>query len=110
MPITRLGILFLVPFFLLVSCLHSPLRAYLDESVGRMTYAEAVEKWGEPNTLKAGENMINATWSDFESGSYYMGQDVFGPDGSMPTTHGWRLSLNFEEETKLLKSWKHHQW
>lgn len=96
--------------FLLASCLHSPLRSFLDERVGKMTYDEAVEQWGKPNMLKTGEGLIKAGWSDFEAGRYYVGQDAFGGIGSVDTTHGWRLSLVFEEETEILKSWKHYQW
>ena len=82
--------------------------ASLNQSVGHMSYDDALARWGPPVSSAEGVNIVVATWGTSSTGTLAV------PIGNMiyaaPVNKGWELRLTFDLDTQLLKSWNYQEW
>lgn len=91
-------------------------RTYFDGLVGRLTYSEALVRWGPPGQSQAHGGMIIAVWqSRRASPGYLLMPPIPGNPYSsslavaLPES-GSRLQLVFDQETERLRSWSVQDW
>lgn len=91
-------------------------RNYFDSLVGRLTYSEALQKWGPPAQSQAHGAMLVAVWqSSRPSPGYLFMPPIPGNPYSsslavaLPES-GSRLQLVFDRETERLRSWATQDW
>lgn len=91
-------------------------RNYFDSLVGRLTYSEALMKWGPPAQSQTHGRMIVAVWqSRRPSPGYLLMPPIPGNPYSsslavaLPES-GSRLQLVFDRETERLRSWATQDW
>lgn len=89
---------------------------WLDGQVGRLTYSEALVKWGPPIQSQDHKWMIVAVWqSRRASPGYLLMPPIPGNAYSSSLAlaipeSGSRLQLVFDRETELLRSWSTQDW
>lgn len=91
-------------------------RNHFDGLVGRLTYSEALVRWGPPVRSETHGGMIVAVWqSRRASPGYLLMPPIPGNPYSsslavaLPES-GSRLQLVFEQETERLRSWSVQDW
>jgi hypothetical protein len=79
-------------------------RAYLAARVGRMTYDDALSAFGAPTSVAEGSDVFTALWTDERAYVESVGQAI--------TTehHGYRMQLNFDNATKVLRAYDFERW
>ncbi len=89
---------------------------WLDGQVGRLTYSEALVKWGPPVQSQEHKGVIVAVWqSRRASPGYLLMPPIPGNAYSSSLAlaipeSGSRLQLVFDRETELLRSWSTQDW
>ncbi|MCW5797717.1 MAG: hypothetical protein KIT40_04395 [Nitrospira sp.] len=91
-------------------------RNYFDGLVGRLTYSDALVKWGPPAQSQTHGGMMIAVWqSRRASPGYVLMPPIPGNPYSsslavaLPES-GSRLQLVFDGETERLRSWRVQDW
>lgn len=91
-------------------------RNWLDGLVGRLTYSEALVRWGPPAHSQEHKGMIVAVWQSRRASPGYL---LMPPIPGNPYSSslalaipesGSRLQLVFDRETELLRSWSTQDW
>ncbi|WHZ17382.1 MAG: hypothetical protein OJF52_004234 [Nitrospira sp.] len=91
-------------------------RNYFDGLVGRLTYSEALVKWGPPGQSETHGGMIIAVWQSRRASPGYL---IMPPIPGNPWSSslavalpesGSRLQLVFDRETEVLRSWSTQDW
>ncbi len=91
-------------------------RNWLDGLVGRLTYSEALVRWGPPAQSQTHGAMIIAVWqSRRPSPGYLLMPPIPGNAYSSSLAlaipeSGSRLQLVFDRETEHLRSWSVQDW
>ncbi|MDI3467915.1 MAG: hypothetical protein OJF50_006736 [Nitrospira sp.] len=91
-------------------------RNHFDGLVGRLTYSEALVRWGPPAQSQTHGGMIVAVWqSRRASPGYLLMPPVPGNPWSSSLAvaipeSGSRLQLVFDRETERLRSWATQDW
>ncbi len=115
----------------LLGCGHGMSRSEreeMDTQVGRMTYKEALARFGAPDSAEDQEGDILVTvWryqelhttdtgsigAQFCDGQFTDQASVGSPGqapGEVTVETGWERTLVFDRTTRLLKSWKYRSW
>ena len=87
----------------------------LDAAKGKMSYADAVERWGRPSRIDERGAHFIVVWEEHRHGVPSPLVDFSeSPSNSAPvwvfTPRGWRLLLVFDQRSELLESWKYADW
>jgi len=91
-------------------------RNHFDGLVGRLTYSEALVRWGPPAQSQAHGGMIVAVWQSRRASPGYL---IMPPIPGNPYSSslavalpesGSRLQLVFDRETEHLRSWSVQDW
>jgi hypothetical protein len=96
MPKALLKASLLLALALLVTACAGPSRfgnieQTLAQEVGRMTYEEALDRWGEPSTLDRGARLFTAFWQR-QRGAGFVTE---------------RLYLTFDNQAQVLRSYRY---
>lgn len=79
-------------------------RGMTERYVGKLTYDQAIEKWGPPTRVVQGIRIISAQWVRHQrSAGTVPIPGPMGPVVDLPD-HGDQLDTVFDKETGLLKS------
>ena len=101
-------------------------QAEMDELVGTLTYAGALERWGMPLSKEEKDGHMIVVWK--EARTEYT--DVGGRDvrlcgeftdaaciphpgsapGSVAVEHGYERTLVFDVKTRVLQTWNYRAW
>jgi len=91
-------------------------RNHFDGLVGRLSYSDALVRWGPPAQSQAHGGMIIAVWQSRRASPGYL---LMPPIPGNPWSSslavaipegGSRLQLVFDRETELLRSWSTQDW
>lgn len=91
-------------------------RNHFDGLVGRLTYSEALVRWGPPAQSQTHGGMIVAVWQSHRASPGYL---IMPPVPGNPWSSslavaipesGSRLQLVFDRETEVLRSWSTQDW
>ena len=89
----------------------------MDAKINKMTYDDALQSLGQPNTVTQGDNIFIATWRTENLGRKIDPNATLGltPEQilmlySIPSSHGEEVQLTFSKSTRLLKVWKYKNW
>lgn len=91
-------------------------RNHFDGLVGRLSYSEALVRWGPPAQSQAHGGMIVAVWQSRRASPGYL---LMPPIPGNPWSSslavaipegGARLQLVFDRDTELLRSWSTQAW
>lgn len=91
-------------------------RNYFDGLVGRLTYSEALVKWGHPAQSETHGAVIVAVWQSRRASTGYLSMPPIrgNPYSSSLAValpeYGSRMQLVFDQETERLRSWSVQNW
>ncbi len=91
------------------------LHQQLDSAKGKLSYPDAVERWGRPSRIDQRDASFTVVWEEHRPGMPsplvdYSSNSAASAPAWVFTPKGWRLMLVFDKETELLRSWKYADW
>jgi hypothetical protein len=112
LKVTLIGSLLILSLGYLLGCASSSTRTRLEQDAGRLTYDEALTRWGTPKAVRQGDEVFEAVWRS-ERVRWWTNQSVLvfgGLFAAMPTRHGEQFVLTFDKETRKMVRWKYDRW
>lgn len=85
-----------------------PFYNEMDSSIGRMTYDDALQRWGQPAQATEGDAIVICSWGGSSQSTFYL--PVGKSYVAEPVNNGWRLDLTFDKESRLMKTWAYREW
>lgn len=87
-------------------------RAFLEVNVNKLTYEEALHRWGAPKAVMQGNDFVESRWRS-EQVRIWSNQSVLAVGGifvAFPISHGEELSLTFNKQNKTMIRWQYQDW
>lgn len=89
--------------------------SFMDSQIGRMTFREAVAKWGAPVRELDRNGAFLAVWQSRALDPGYLLvpplAGAYSPAVALPLPNpGWELVLGFDKRTQRLTSWSYRSW
>lgn len=91
-------------------------RDWFNGQIRKLTYSDAVMKWGPPHRVQELRSTIVAVWGRRQGSPGYLmippiPGNPYAPSLAMPLPErGSRLQLVFDRESELLQSWSIQEW
>jgi len=87
-------------------------RAFLEGNVDRLTYEEALRRWGPPKAVMEDKDFVVSRWRS-EEVRIWSNQSVLAFGGifvAFPISHGDELILTFSKQNNTMVRWKYQDW